>query len=255
MCLYKNTAAVIIAICTSFWLIGCSKESKKAQESGAANDIASPKSSYNISPHNNLTNRHSESEAKSKNTYTTIEWTDLLPDEDLKALKNPPGYLNDIEDGSEADQLPSQFKIKDSRQTIKDNPAEKRYQQALTSTSIRPEYNGRSVRIPGFIVPLEFDDQQTITTFFLVPFFGACIHYPPPPPNQIIYAEYEPGIQLEELYDPFWISGELSTSLIENDMATAAYTVSVSTIEPYAETAYTEIDGASKLIESEQIPE
>ncbi len=174
-----------------------------------------------------------------KSAFETVEWTDLLPKEDLEALENPPEYLADIEDGSEADQLNSQLKA----QT---NVAEDRYQQALVSQNIRPEFDGRYVRIPGFIVPLDFDDYQTITSFFLVPFFGACIHVPPPPPNQIIYAEYEPGIRLNALYDPFWINGKLSTTLVENDLAIAAYSLSVSSIEPYIEEGYIsdEIDPA-----------
>jgi len=164
-------------------------------------------------------------------TYTMIEWTDLLPDDDLEALENPPEYLADIEDGSEDDQLTSQLKAE--ALPSDQNDLDSRYDQALVSKNVRPEFDGRHIRIPGFIVPLEFDDQQTITTFFLVPFFGACIHVPPPPPNQIVYAEFESGIQLEALYDPFWISGTIHTSLVENDMATAAYSMTVTAIEPY----------------------
>ena len=46
---------------------------------------------------------------------------------------------------------------------------------------IRTDLNKKAVRIPGFIVPLEYDE-QTVTSFLLVPYFGACIHEPPPPP-------------------------------------------------------------------------
>lgn len=176
--------------------------------------------------------------------YNTIEWTDLLPSEDLQALENPPEYLGQIADGSEGDQLASQLKVDSPSDTnsssainASSSDVGARYQQALISKQIRAEFNGRHIRIPGFIVPLEFDDHETITTFFLVPFFGACLHLPPPPPNQIIYAEYEPGIRLEALYDPFWIEGTLSTTLVENDLATAAYSLSVSTIAPYVETS------------------
>jgi hypothetical protein len=162
-------------------------------------------------------------------TYTTIEWTDLMPTEDLDALLNPPEYLDSIEDGSQADVIDDQLKTK----SVSANDA--RYEQALVSTTIRPEFNNKAIRLPGFIVPLEFDGAQTITAFFLVPFFGACIHLPPPPPNQIIYAEYKQGIKLESLYDPFWIEGILTTTLIENDTATAAYAITVDHFEPYTE--------------------
>ncbi|HBC56861.1 MAG TPA: DUF3299 domain-containing protein, partial [Gammaproteobacteria bacterium] len=137
-----------------------------------------------------------------------------MPKDDLDALMNPPEWLNDIEDGSMEDQITSQI------QGAIAQANDSRYQQALISTRIVSEFDGQKIRLPGFIVPLEFGDDQTITRFFLVPYFGACIHVPPPPPNQIIYAEYDNGFKLEVLYDPFWLSGTLSTKLIENDMAT-----------------------------------
>ena len=84
------------------------------------------------------------------------------------------------------------------------------------------------------MVPVEFDE-ESITEFFLVPYFGACIHSPPPPPNQIIYVHAPQGLKLDTLYDPFWISGTLSTKLIENYMATAAYSLKMASYEPYTE--------------------
>ena len=161
--------------------------------------------------------------------FNTIEWTDLIPPEVLEILLNPPSYLAEIEDGSAEDQISSQ--IKSSIATASDD----RYQQALVSTEVNADMDGARVRIPGFIVPLEFDDEQTVTQFFLVPYFGACLHMPPPPPNQIILVDYPDGIKLEELYTPFWISGEMSTDLSENDMATSAYSMKMALYEPYTE--------------------
>lgn len=161
--------------------------------------------------------------------YITIEWTDLMPPDDLDALMNPPEELQDIEDGSEADQISSQI------QAAIAQASDNRYQQALSSTRIRSEYNQKKIRIPGFIVPLSFGENNSITEFFIVPFFGACIHVPPPPPNQIIFGKYPKGFQLDALYDPFWVEGTLSTELIENDMATAAYSISIDQISDYTE--------------------
>jgi len=214
-----STTAMIIVACLLVVLITCSKKAVSSDK-----DILAT-----------VTSNHDAGKAYKKNTanakpivYPQVEWVDLIPDDDLLALENPPAYLDDIEDGSIDDSLQSQLKTNLFT-------AEDRYQQALNSKQIRPEFNGRNIRIPGFIVPLEFDDQQTITAFFLVPFFGACMHLPPPPPNQIIYAEFEAGIKLDTLYDPFWVEGTLATSLIENDMATAAYSINVMLIEPYDE--------------------
>jgi hypothetical protein len=51
--------------------------------------------------------------------------------------------------------------------------------------------DGKNVRIPGFMVPLE-DNSQAVTEFLLVPSPQACIHVPPPPPNQMVLVEMDP---------------------------------------------------------------
>jgi hypothetical protein len=165
---------------------------------------------------------------KNEPTFKTIEWNDLIPEEDLNVLMNPPGYIDDLEDTAFDDDISAQLTINI------DSAANDRYQQALVSTNIIETMNGLSVRIPGFVVPVEFDE-ESITEFFLVPYFGACIHSPPPPPNQIIYVHAPKGLKLDTLYDPFWISGKLSTSMVENYMATAAYSLKMTSYEAYTE--------------------
>lgn len=161
--------------------------------------------------------------------FKTVEWTDLMPQGDLDALLNPPSYITDVEDGSFEDQISNQI------QNAIVATGDDRYQQALVSTRIVPKMNDQSVRAPGFVVPLEFNDEQLVTQFFLVPYFGACIHVPPPPPNQIIFVSYPKGLKLDSLYDPFWISGILKTSVVENETATAAYTMQMQSYEMYTE--------------------
>ena len=160
--------------------------------------------------------------------FETIEWPDLMPPEVLAILLNPPEYIAEIEDGSAEDQISSQMKSAVAQSE------EDAYQQALVSTDVNENLDGALIRIPGFVVPLEFDEEQTISQFFLVPYFGACLHMPPPPPNQIILVNAPKGIQMSALYDPFWIEGQLSTSFQENDMATSAYAMQLQRIEPYS---------------------
>lgn len=161
--------------------------------------------------------------------YKTIEWTDLIPEDELDILLNPPSYIDDIVDGSFEDDISSQ--IKNTLVPAEDDP----YQQALISTKIKPGMDGQAIGIPGFIVPLEFDEELIVTEFFLVPYFGACIHVPPPPPNQIIYVKYAKGLKLKTLYDPFWIYGILKTSTVENDTATAAYSIEMANYADYTD--------------------
>lgn len=164
--------------------------------------------------------------AEKNDAYEEIEWQDLIPKEDLEALMNPPEYLDEIEDGSSEDVLDDKLKMQQ-------DDADDAYQRALTSTKVISEFNQRKIRLPGFIVPLDFDDHQVITTFLLVPFFGACIHLPPPPPNQIIFATYEPGLSLDDLSDAFFVEGTIFTEIKESDLATSAYSMTIDRILPY----------------------
>jgi hypothetical protein len=109
------------------------------------------------------------------------------------------------------------------------------YQRALLSTTVVSEMDGKAIRIPGFIVPLEFNDDKTVSQFFLVPFFGACIHVPPPPPNQVIHVTSSNGVKLENLYTPHWVSGVVNSVFIENEIATATYAMDAVDVEVYWE--------------------
>jgi hypothetical protein len=40
--------------------------------------------------------------------FEEIEWTELMPAEDLEALQNPPDYIMDIEEGSAEDKVVNQ---------------------------------------------------------------------------------------------------------------------------------------------------
>ncbi len=169
--------------------------------------------------------------------YKEIEWVSLIPKADLDILLNPPKSIMAIPDGSAKDTLadPLASSIEDAIAASKTvpTPEEQAYYAALKSTKINLELVNQSIRIPGFIVPVEYNDDQVITEFFLVPYFGACIHTPPPPPNQIIYVKYDKGLVLDALYNPFWIEGRLLTEIVENDLATSAYSLQADGVKPY----------------------
>jgi hypothetical protein len=74
--------------------------------------------------------------------------------------------------------------------------------------------DGKQVRIAGYLLPTEFAGNR-VTEFLLVPTQGACIHTPPPPPNQLIHVLWEPGFENRDLYDPVWVSGRISTGIVE----------------------------------------
>ena len=164
---------------------------------------------------------HSVFANNQKNAFEEIEWIDLMPKGDLDALMNPPEILFDIADGSSQDSV-DVFSDKELA-----DPVAKRFQQALTSTEVISTFDGKPIRIPGFIVPIENTQDLKVTEFFIVPYFGACLHLPPPPPNQIIHVIHEQGIALERLDDAFWFEGVVQIKTFENDTGTAAYSLAL----------------------------
>ena len=175
----------------------------------------------------NSTNVSNDTRSAEVLEYSTLDWTDLMPSSDLEALLNPPDYVTEVVEGSDEDQP---FGALKSTQTASVDGS---YQRALISTRVRSELNGQKIRIAGYVVPLEFDSNQEVTEFFLVPYYGACIHLPPPPPNQIILVHSEQGVKIEDMYTPYWLSGELEASLLENELASSAYSLSLNSFLPY----------------------
>ena len=171
----------------------------------------------------------SVAEESATSSYEEIDWVALMPEDDLSALMNRPEFLNDIADGSAEDSLDS-F----ASQMLEDEQAQ-RYQSALVSTRVIDAFDGKAIRIPGFIVPLEQNEEQLATTFFVVPYFGACLHMPPPPPNQILFVEFEEGVEVENLYDPFWFEGTIKIENHESALGTSAYSLLLDNVMLYEE--------------------
>ncbi|MFN3610090.1 MAG: DUF3299 domain-containing protein [Hyphomonas sp.] len=95
------------------------------------------------------------------------------------------------------------------------------------------ELDGMLVRIPGYVVPFDFNLKNSQSTFLLAPYMGACIHTPPPPPNQIIHVEADPAVKIDDIWVAYWLEGTLTAQKQETDLAAAAYTLKLTRIEPY----------------------
>jgi len=93
--------------------------------------------------------------------------------------------------------------------------------------------DGKYVKVPGFIVPLESDDGGLLNEFLLVPYYGACIHTPPPPPNQVVYITLEEPFNLTSMYDAYWITGTISTQNYSGAVAETVYTLKGEKVEKY----------------------
>ncbi|MBQ4837778.1 DUF3299 domain-containing protein [Pseudoalteromonas sp. P94(2023)] len=92
--------------------------------------------------------------------------------------------------------------------------------------------DGKSVSLPGFVVPLE-GNSEVITEFLLVPYFGACIHVPPPPPNQIVHVKIKNGVPIDSLYDAITVTGTIKVESHKSELAQTGYTMKAVGVAPF----------------------
>ncbi len=95
------------------------------------------------------------------------------------------------------------------------------------------DYDGKIVKLPGFVVPLEMD-AKAIQEFLLVPYFGACIHTPPPPPNQTVYVVIDKMHAYHgQLFDTVWVTGTIRVEKRSSELGAAGYRIEARKVEPY----------------------
>jgi len=94
--------------------------------------------------------------------------------------------------------------------------------------------NNKPVAMNGFIVPVDVNDSREILSFFLVPYFGACIHFPPPAPNQMVYVRTPEGFTLDGSSDAYTVTGLLQVAMFEDPMGTSAYLMDAVDIKPFS---------------------
>jgi hypothetical protein len=108
--------------------------------------------------------------------------------------------------------------------------------------AVNPLLNGQNVRLPGYLLPLEFSGKQ-VSEFLLVPWVGACIHTPPPPPNQIVHVKPEKPVEIGGMFAPVWVTGQMTTGAIKKSLSLVdgsadidvGYSLRASRVEPYKE--------------------
>ncbi len=97
-----------------------------------------------------------------------------------------------------------------------------------------PAMHGRRIRIPGFVVPLDWANKE-VREFLLVPYFGACIHVPPPPSNQVIHVQPARALKGITAMDAVWVSGVLEIAYNKTGMGDAGYRLRNAQVEAYRE--------------------
>ncbi|OQX12520.1 MAG: hypothetical protein BWK73_14690 [Thiothrix lacustris] len=153
--------------------------------------------------------------------YTEIEWENLeLPGQGLaEIVKKYQPQIDSIPEGDPAE-----------------DAVMEQMQAELNAAPVNPELNGKKIKIPGFLSPLEVDEAKgMVKEFLLVPYFGACIHTPPPPLNQTLLVKPLEGksIGVERMYEPVWVYGTIVTEQIHTDLAEAGYQIKNAAVEIY----------------------
>ncbi len=139
--------------------------------------------------------------------YIDLEWTDLVPEGQPMIPPAIQSLLDHDAPPSLADQQPP-------------------------SHGVRTDWNGEIVRLPGFIVPIDYSGTG-VTAFILVPFVGACVHVPPPPANQLVFVTTEKPYQNSGLFEAVNVIGMFGTASTSTQLADIAYALSADHIEPF----------------------
>ena len=139
--------------------------------------------------------------------YIDLDWEDLLP----KDQSTIPNALRSLLPHDEQVPLTSE------------QPA---------SSGVRTDWNGQIVRLPGFIVPIDYKGSG-VTAFILVPYVGACVHVPPPPANQLVFVTTETPYESDGLFEPVNVIGMFGVSSLRTHIADIGYALSADEILPY----------------------
>jgi hypothetical protein len=113
-------------------------------------------------------------------------------------------------------------------------------QKRAQSVAINPLLDGQVVRMPGYLLPLEYSGKK-VTEFLLVPWVGACIHTPPPPPNQIVHVKADKPFEISGMFAPVWVTGQLGAHATKKSLyfldgssdIDIGYSLRASEVEPY----------------------
>ena len=162
----------------------------------------------------------SDDKDKDVSEITTLYWEDLIPD-DFVQPENPFATMTQEEvdkllDGSD-----------------ESNARLNQLQEEFNYAPVVDELDGKRVKIPAYVTPLEFDGQTKMSEFLLVPYVGACLHTPPPPANQVVHANSDEVVEFKNIYDPIWAIGTIRAETVQSDLAESGYRLEIESVEPY----------------------
>ena len=151
-----------------------------------------------------------------------LQWSQLLPD-------NEKFILEKYQQRQASSSIEFSDNIALSLQASTDNE----YSAAMVSTNSVDTFDNKAVSIAGFIVPIDYVGDRSLSNIFIVPYFGACLHFPPPPPNQMIFAQLGASFTDFDITQAYRLHGIFRRDLFEDPLGTSAYILEVVSIETY----------------------
>lgn len=139
-------------------------------------------------------------------SFIDLDWTDLVPEGEIVMPPSMQGLFDHDESALASVQPPS--------------------------SGVRTDWNGMVVRLPGFIVPIDYSGSG-VTAFILVPFVGACVHVPPPPANQLVFVTSPTPYESSGLFEAVNVIGMFGTASTTTQLAEIGYALSADRIEPF----------------------
>ena len=156
----------------------------------------------------------------SASAVRTLAWNDLVAEgyDAQSIMAKYQSKIQVIQEGSEEER--ALYKLMDAE---------------FNSAPPNLDLAGTTVKIPGFVSPLE-QNEGMVGDFLLVPYFGSCIHSPPPPVNQTVFVNPKEGssISMSKIRRPVWVVGEIKVERSSTDLAEAAYRIENARLEEYS---------------------
>ena len=105
-----------------------------------------------------------------------------------------------------------------------------RLQAVLDAAPPVAALEGQKITLEGYLLPLTRREGRA-QRFFLVPFFGTCIHTPPPPANQIVDVHFPEGTPYSSFFSEVRVTGILTLETYSHRLATSAYRLDAERVE------------------------
>lgn len=150
----------------------------------------------------------------------------------LAAVCARPTWADDVVDLEWEDLLPADAALHEALRGVIAHDNATLAEQQPQSLGVRHDWNGQTVRLPGFIIPIEHKGTG-VTAFILAPYVGACVHVPPPPANQLVFVTTQEPYETAGLFEPVNVIGMFGAAPRSTQLAQIGYAISADEITPY----------------------